>query len=105
MVRIRRRGGVVVQDCDVYIGRAMSMGGWRLPQSIWHNPFPVRVWGRQGCLDRYREYLEESPELLEQLPTLCWQTLGCWCAPEPCHGDILAEYVRQIEREIEECGE
>ena len=33
--------GVVVQDCDVYVGRKLFMGGWKLKQSKWHNPFKV----------------------------------------------------------------
>ena len=28
VVRLRRAQGVVVQDCDVYIGRACQQGGW-----------------------------------------------------------------------------
>ena len=30
VVRIRRHKGKIVQDCDVYIGRNMYMGGWQL---------------------------------------------------------------------------
>ncbi|MHA5052990.1 DUF4326 domain-containing protein [Streptomyces sp. SD15] len=29
--------------------------------------------------------------LLAQVPALRGKTLACWCAPELCHGDILAE--------------
>jgi hypothetical protein len=25
------------------------------------------------------------------------KVLGCWCKPLPCHGDILAMYVEQME--------
>lgn len=38
VVRIRRKGGVVVQDCDVYIGRRMTQGGWNLKDSMFMNP-------------------------------------------------------------------
>jgi hypothetical protein len=41
VVHMKRAGGKVVQDCDVYIGRRMTMGGWNLPQSKWHNPFTI----------------------------------------------------------------
>jgi hypothetical protein len=37
VVRIRRKNGVVVQDCDVYIGRRQTMGKQRLaapPQQL-----------------------------------------------------------------------
>jgi hypothetical protein len=39
----------------------------------------------------YRAYLLERPELLELVPPLRGRTLACWCAPELCHADVLAE--------------
>lgn len=32
-----------------------------------------------------------DPELLALVPELRGRALACWCAPEPCHGDVLAE--------------
>lgn len=91
VVRIRKKGGVIVQDCDVYIGRAAHQGGWRLPASPWANPYSVRKHGRDKALALYRSYLLSSPKLLAQLPNLAGKTLGCWCHPEPCHGDVIIE--------------
>lgn len=42
-------------------------------------------------MEKYRAYLLERPDLLDQVPALRGKTLACWCAPELCHGDILAE--------------
>jgi hypothetical protein len=40
----------------------------------------------------YTEYIKNKPELLKLIPVeLKGKTLGCWCKPEACHGDILAE--------------
>jgi Domain of unknown function (DUF4326) len=40
----------------------------------------------------YREYIMNKPELLKLIPIeLMGKTLGCWCKPSPCHGDIPAE--------------
>jgi hypothetical protein len=97
VVRLRRRGGKVVQDCDLYIGRRMTMGGWNLPQSDWANPFTVKICGsaEEACR-RYEEWLLEKDDegghtnpLLSRLEELRGKTLGCWCKPGPCHGDIL----------------
>ena len=33
------------------------------------------------------------------LSELRGKTLGCWCAPEPCHGDVLARYVAGDDRD------
>lgn len=92
VVHLRRLKGKVVQDCDVYIGRACNMGGWRLPQSKWYNPYSVKQYGRDGALDRYRKYIEANENnLLNDLHELAGKRLGCWCKPSPCHGDILRE--------------
>ena len=65
---------------DVYIGRP----------SRWGNPYQV---GRDGTraevIARYEAWLATQPELVRALPGLAGRTLGCWCAPAPCHGDVL----------------
>jgi hypothetical protein len=76
---------------EVYIGRAVS----NFPNSIWHNPYrlknPSDPVERARVLSFYRAYLLNNPSLLERLEELSGKTLGCWCAPLPCHGDVLAE--------------
>jgi len=68
---------------DVYIGRP----------SKWGNPFTIGKDGtRAQVIERYEEYLLGSPDLMAALPELMGRVLGCWCAPKPCHGDILARY-------------
>lgn len=74
---------------NVYIGRFMVYikGTYK---SVWANPFPVKTYGREEALRLYKEYILSSPELLKRLPELRGaKELGCWCAPTPCHGDIL----------------
>jgi hypothetical protein len=76
-------------DYDVYIGRGNGRAG--LKRSKWANPFKV---GKDGSRDeviaQYRAYLDEHPDLLRAIPELVGKRLGCWCAPESCHGDVLA---------------
>lgn len=38
----------------------------------------------------YRLWLPTQPDLMAELETLRGKTLGCWCSPEACHGDVLA---------------
>ena len=67
---------------DVYIGRP----------SKWGNPFKIKKGeSREAVLNKYRKWLASQPELLSTLNELKGKTLGCWCKPESCHGDILAE--------------
>ena len=96
LVHIKRAKGVIVQDCDVYIGRACNMGGWRLPNSKWANPFTVKKEGSaEVAVSKYREYLLNKPALLKDLDELRGKTLGCWCAPRACHGDVLLALLKE----------
>lgn len=92
VVRLKRRGRVVLQDCDVYVGRKWNMGGWDLPQSKFANPFTVRQCGSaERAVERYRAYIQTRPDLLEALEELRGKTLGCWCYPGACHAQVLVE--------------
>lgn len=68
-------------EYDVYIGRP----------SKWGNPFVI---GRDGTraevIEKYEAWLLDQPDLLAALPELRGKRLGCFCAPLPCHGDVLA---------------
>ncbi len=66
---------------DVYIGRP----------SKWGNPFQIgRDGDRAQVIARYERWLADQPALLAELGSLAGKTLGCWCAPAACHGDVLA---------------
>ena len=67
---------------DIYIGRP----------SKWGNPFVIGKDGtREQVIQKYRNWLMTQPSLLAALPELKGRTLGCWCSPAACHGDVLAE--------------
>ena len=67
---------------DVYIGRGTKFG----------NPF---VLGKDGdritVINKYVSWLKQETELIFAIKEeLKDQILGCWCAPQECHGDVLA---------------
>ncbi len=67
---------------DVYIGRP----------SKWGNPFAIGKDGtRSEVIDKYRTWIVTQPHLMASLPELKGKILGCWCAPQPCHGDVLSQ--------------
>lgn len=81
---------------DVYIGRP----------SIYGNPFShkkgtqaeVMVASREEAIEKYRQWVKGeiqvkglTPPTMEQIKELKGKTLGCWCAPLACHGDVLSE--------------
>ena len=66
---------------DVFIGRP----------SKWGNPFVIgRDGTREQVIAKYRRWIMTQPHLLAALPELAHKRLGCYCAPRPCHGDVLA---------------
>lgn len=78
---------------DVYIGRP----------SKWGNPFShkegtlaeYKVSTRAEAIRKYEEWLMSSPERLAGLEELRGKTLGCWCSPKPCHGDVIVKILSQ----------
>lgn len=82
---------------DVYIGRAM--GSQRPEDCPWGNPFTIAEHGRDGCIDKYEQWIMTQPQLLMRLPELRGKILGCWCGPgKRCHGDILIKLAEEQER-------
>lgn len=101
VVRLKRSKGEVVQGCDVYVGRRQTQGGWNLQDSIYKNPYPVKVHGIDESMRLYKLHLNalirQNPnEWIPNLVNLHGKILGCWCKPGPCHGDVLKEYSDQI---------
>jgi hypothetical protein len=76
---------------DVYIGRFNRR--YLLPRSPWANPYKIGADGtREQVLELYRAWLLARPELIARAQReLKGRVLGCWCAPERCHGHVLIE--------------
>lgn len=69
---------------DVYIGRP----------GPWGNPFMIGTDGdRETVIKKFELWLQEDDDavtLRERLGELRDKVLGCYCAPNSCHGDVLA---------------
>jgi hypothetical protein len=76
---------------DVYIGRGRG--------SPFGNPYShqegtlakFKVGSRAEAIQKFREYALQDPALLQQIKGLKGKVLGCWCKPQDCHGDVIAE--------------
>lgn len=80
----------------VYIGRNLTMGGWKMKKSKWANPFKVTEQDKRGSvLQKYREYILADPKLMDSLDELEGKILCCWCSPEGCHGDVLIDLINE----------
>jgi hypothetical protein len=83
---------------DVYIGRP----------SIWGNPYShkqgtlaeFKVNTTKEAISAYEKYLLSNSELMESLQELKGKTLGCWCKPGPCHGDIIIKILKTYGNEL-----
>jgi hypothetical protein len=88
-----RRGG----ECDVYIGRQTR----RFARSVFENGFKIGPgFDREQSIAAYRSLFYSDTWHGETLRSaaierLRGKRLGCWCAPLPCHGDVLAEFVNR----------
>lgn len=70
------------KEGDILIARPSPFG----------NPFKIGTHGnRKMVILKYTKYLLEKPDLLKLVPALRGRRLRCWCAPKPCHGDILVK--------------
>lgn len=87
---------------DIYMGRPWK---WHRAGSPWHNPFHIeRGQPRGSAILAFAAYFyaPEQKWLREKALAEIWPnaTLGCWCAPHPCHAEIVAGYLEWKRQEI-----
>ena len=83
------------EDYDVYIGRPNPENNWE--ESEWGNPFKIGPDGtREEVLEKYEAWFRERPNWVNELQEIQGKTLGCWCKPQACHGDLLARLADSI---------
>lgn len=86
---------------DIYIGRK------NYTHEHYGNPFPInKHCDREMSINNFRmwikgqDFQDIEPKrrkwILENLEKLRSQTLGCWCDPQPCHGDVYIELLEEI---------
>lgn len=84
------------ETCDVYIGRA-GCG----KDGYFGNPFRLEAtmakgqyaWPIQEILLSSRVRIKSSASWIGNLQG---KDLGCFCKPDPCHGDIIKEYLDRM---------
>lgn len=76
---------------DVYIGRPSKWGNPFTHLNLEKTKAVFHAKDRDEAVEKYKEWILTQPALLAELKELKGKTLGCWCSPKRCHGDILAE--------------
>lgn len=84
-------------EYDVYIGRG----------SKWGNPFKLRSGAtleeRHRVISQYMGWVVNQPQLIKAMvKELAGKRLGCYCAPLPCHGDMLVGLINGLIQDARE---
>lgn len=92
-----------------YIGRGSPLGNPYSHQE--GTSAPYKVASREEAIEKYRIWLREQIKkpnfkVIEELDRLLYKAISegelklrCYCAPAPCHGDVIKEYLEKaIER-------
>jgi hypothetical protein len=68
--------------------------------SKWGNPFVIgRDGSRVEVIEKYLDYIVNNEKLLKDLHELKGKNLGCYCAPQLCHGNVLIDLVENFDHE------
>ncbi len=96
---LNKRRLTALSDNAVYVGRP----------SKWGNPFThidsdrlrydvIKVASRDRAIACYEEWITKRPALIAAAKKeLRGKDLICWCAPMPCHADILLRIANEDE--------
>lgn len=108
-VRDRKKG----VTWDVYAGRGRCPCGPRCAHfGGFGNPYPPEEHGERAPLlyvDHVAERLRTQMGFRHAIAALKGKVIGCWCAPAPCHANVLArladgEDIRSIRADVEAHG-
>lgn len=83
---------------DVYVGRPGPYGN---PYSHLPGRGETLVGSREEAIRRLEEDLraamaESRETVVDFLRPLAGRTLGCWCAPRPCHADVYVRLCHEV---------
>lgn len=81
-----------VPTSAIFIGRPSRFG----------NPFPITERrDRDTAIKMFENYILSNPRLLEKVKReLRDKDLVCYCAPLPCHGDVLLRIANEEENNV-----
>ena len=87
-MRVLNRKAVGLPKGAIYIGRPSTFG----------NPFRLGRDGDRGqVIRKFEKYflrrVKADPSFRAQIEALRGRDLGCFCAPLPCHGEVIRAWL------------
>lgn len=102
MISVTTVVNIKASKCTVYIGRS-----GKGKTSIWGNPYIIGMSipgvttkaTRKQVIDQYEKLMiarinRDAGYWLTELKKLKGHTLGCFCKPHACHGDVLVRLIK-----------
>jgi hypothetical protein len=87
--------------CDVYIGRARPGLKVEGSDGYFGNPYHVEPHGREVAISLFKSYFHRrikiDPVFRLRVLALRGKSLGCYCKPQDCHGDVIVEWIEAAE--------
>ena len=87
---------ITKEPFDIYIGRA-----GRGEDGYFGNPFRMgNGISRDDAVQKFRRYFAgriENSEFKRRVLALKGKRLGCFCKPNACHGDVIADWLNKME--------
>ena len=91
MCKVLNKHAAGIPTGAVYIGRG----------SKWGNPFKIGQDGdRAAVIAKHGTWLRGQHTLLRSISELWGKDLVCFCAPAPCHGDLLLQLANGSREEM-----
>lgn len=96
IVNVRNTG------CEEYIGRGNGgeahMNNTPVGERGWiGNPYTTAEYPREMAIELFRRDFEDrtqnDSEFRQAVEGLRGNNLGCYCRPQPCHGDVILAYL------------
>ena len=80
-----------VAEDELFVGRP----------SKWGNPYKLNAYSRVEAIKKFEQYIDRS-DLKNQLHELDGLKLFCFCAPMPCHAEVLIRKSKNMSIKISE---
>ena len=66
-----------------------------------HSPRRGKDGTREEVIEKFRDWIKDQDLLMQEIESLRGKTLGCWCSPQPCHGDVIVKILEETNEALD----